>query len=88
VGRIPAFTCVTSSFNATQHAPSTMKSLRFPRWLPAKARGATQAMMCVNAAWGSNWLGTFDEEQRMDAFDRQYRAWAEAGIPVARHSTR
>lgn len=48
----------------------------------AQARGVTEAMMCVNAAWGSNWLGSFTEEQRMAAFELQYAAWSAAGIAV------
>ena len=48
----------------------------------AKAAGVTEAEVCVNAAWGSNWVGPFTQEQRMEALRTQISAWEEAGIPV------
>jgi len=50
----------------------------------AKAAGATEAGIGLNAAWGSNWVGDFTQEQRMELLDRQHRLWAEAGITVTR----
>ncbi|WP_460800871.1 beta/alpha barrel domain-containing protein [Microbacterium sp. GXF6406] len=50
----------------------------------AAARGVVEAEVCVNAAWGSNWVGAFTQEQRMDALSRQIDAWESAGIPVTR----
>ncbi|MGY4720308.1 citramalate synthase [Naumannella huperziae] len=55
--------------------------------IPATVRravdaGATEAMIAVNAAWGSNWLGEFSDEQRMELLQRQHDAWTEAGIAV------
>jgi hydroxymethylglutaryl-CoA lyase len=44
--------------------------------------GATTAAIAINAAWGSNWLGPFDEAYRMDMLDRQVRMWNSAGIAV------
>jgi hydroxymethylglutaryl-CoA lyase len=42
--------------------------------------GLTEAMVAVNAAWGSNWLGEFTEEQRNECIELQMAAWAEAGV--------
>jgi len=44
--------------------------------------GVTEAMVAVNAAWGSNWLGEFSEDQRMETIQLQMDAWAAAGIPT------
>jgi len=48
----------------------------------ARAAGATRAEISINAAWGSNWLGQFDEDERMRLLQLQYDAWSAAGIPV------
>lgn len=50
----------------------------------AVADGVTEAQMGVNAAWGSNWLGPFRHEQRMDLLERQYAMWTEQGIAVTK----
>lgn len=50
----------------------------------ARAAGAAEAGIKLNAAWGSNWTGDFTQEQRMQLLDRQHRLWTEAGIPVTR----
>lgn len=50
----------------------------------AKAAGAKDAGIGLNAAWGSNWVGEFTQEQRMQMLDRQYRLWEEVGIRVTR----
>lgn len=50
----------------------------------AKAAGATRAEISINAAWGSNWLSGFDEDERMRLLRMQHAAWTEAGIPVTR----
>ena len=50
----------------------------------AVARGATHAGIGVNAAWGSNWLGPFDEATRMDLLARQHELWRKAGVAVDR----
>jgi hydroxymethylglutaryl-CoA lyase len=50
----------------------------------AKAAGATEAGIKLNAAWGSNWVGDFTQEQRMQLLDQQHRLWTEAGITVTR----
>lgn len=54
--------------------PNTVKA--------AKERGVKEAGIGVNAAWGSNWLGPFSEEQRMEVLRRQHALWDEAGIKV------
>ncbi|MFD2768038.1 hypothetical protein [Micromonospora eburnea] len=48
----------------------------------ARAAGATRAEISINAAWGSNWLGKFDEDERMRLLQLQYDAWSAAAIPV------
>lgn len=48
----------------------------------AKERGVKEAGIGVNAAWGSNFVGPFSEEQRMTILRRQYALWDEAGIKV------
>jgi len=44
------------------------------------ATGVRTATVAVNAAWGSNWLGPFTEDQRNELIDHQIRAWAKAGV--------
>ena len=46
--------------------------------------GAQTAGIAINAAWGSNWLGPFDEAYRMDMLERQYELWTAAGVTVDR----
>ncbi len=46
--------------------------------------GVTEAEISINAAWGSNWLGGFDEDERMRLLTLQYDAWTAAGVPVTR----
>lgn len=46
----------------------------------AAAAGVTEAIVAVNAAWGSNWLGEFSEQQRDECIELQMRAWSAAGI--------
>lgn len=51
----------------------------------AKAGGVVDhAEISINAAWGSNWLGEFDEDERLRLLELQYDAWTAAGIPVTR----
>ncbi len=50
----------------------------------AVARGDRRAGIGINAAWGSNWLGPFDEVTRMDLLARQYELWTAAGVEVDR----
>jgi hydroxymethylglutaryl-CoA lyase len=50
----------------------------------AVSAGATSAGIAINAAWGSNWLGPFDESYRMDMLQRQYDLWTAAGVTVDR----
>ncbi|MCA0328981.1 MAG: citramalate synthase [Actinobacteria bacterium] len=46
----------------------------------AVASGRTDAVVAVNAAWGSNWLGPFSLEQRLDLIELEVEAWREHGI--------
>ncbi len=50
----------------------------------AVAEGAPVAGVAIAAAWGSNWLGPFSQDQRTDLLARQIDLWGEAGIPVDR----
>jgi hydroxymethylglutaryl-CoA lyase len=45
-------------------------------------QGAENACIAINAAWGSNWLGPFSQEQRMADLRLQHDEWTRAGIPV------
>ena len=44
--------------------------------------GAKSAGIAINAAWGSNWLGPFDEAYRMEMLTRQHDLWTAAGVTV------
>jgi hydroxymethylglutaryl-CoA lyase len=46
--------------------------------------GARTAGIAINAAWGSNWLGPFDEDYRMEMLERQFALWTAAGVEVSR----
>jgi len=48
------------------------------------AQGVTSAGIAINAAWGSNWLGKFDEAYRMEMLERQFDLWTAAGVSVDR----
>jgi hydroxymethylglutaryl-CoA lyase len=48
----------------------------------AKQRNVKEAGIGINAAWGSNFVGAFSEEQRMEMLRRQHALWDEAGIKV------
>jgi hydroxymethylglutaryl-CoA lyase len=50
----------------------------------AVAAGRRTAGIAINAAWGSNWLGPFDERYRTDLLSRQIELWHAAGIIVDR----
>lgn len=44
--------------------------------------GVTEAGIGVNAAWGSNFVGEFSEEQRMAMLRRQHAMWDAVGVKV------
>lgn len=46
----------------------------------AVERGVTEAVVAINAAWGSNWLGAFSQERRTELLRLQMQAWEAAGI--------
>ena len=50
----------------------------------AKAKGLADGGVSLAAAWGSNWVGEFTQEQRMRVLDAMIQMWTEAGIPVQR----
>lgn len=62
-----------AEIDALQHAVAT-----------AKDKGVTHAEISINAAWGSNWLGEFSEDERMRLLTLQHDAWTAAGVPVTR----
>ncbi|WP_431940481.1 citramalate synthase [Nocardia grenadensis] len=43
-------------------------------------RGVTDAVVAINAAWGSNWLGPFSLDQRLEVLDLQFAQWRAAGV--------
>ncbi|WP_353952562.1 citramalate synthase [Knoellia sp. S7-12] len=46
----------------------------------ALARGVTEAVVAINAAWGSNWLGRFSLERRNELIGLQMQAWQDCGV--------
>ncbi|MCH8311137.1 MAG: citramalate synthase, partial [Chloroflexi bacterium] len=48
----------------------------------ARDRGATEAGIGNNASWGSNFVGKFSNDDRMDILERQHVMWDEAEIAV------
>jgi len=50
----------------------------------AVAKGAKEGGMTISNVWGSNWIGEVPYEQHMLMFDRMYRMWEDAGIPVTK----
>ncbi|WP_245908754.1 citramalate synthase [Mycobacterium neglectum] len=52
----------------------------------AVVAGATEAQVGIGAAWGSNWLGRFSHEERMDLLARQVAMWEAAGVTVTKVS--
>jgi hydroxymethylglutaryl-CoA lyase len=48
----------------------------------AKQRDVKEAGIGMNAAWGSNFVGPFSPELRMQWLTRQHEMWDEAGIKV------
>jgi len=48
----------------------------------AVEQGVTEASIRINAAWGSNWLGEFGLDERLDLLQQQYDLWSAAGIAV------
>jgi len=50
----------------------------------ALADGVVSAGVGINAAWGSNWLGPFDETYRLEMLAHQIESWEAAGIEVDR----
>jgi hydroxymethylglutaryl-CoA lyase len=46
--------------------------------------GVTTAGIAINAAWGSNWLGRFEQEERIRLLGLQHSLWTDAGVVVDR----
>ncbi|HVW17752.1 MAG TPA: hypothetical protein VHB30_05840 [Solirubrobacteraceae bacterium] len=80
------FTHLCDTF--TRRNTNLSQAQEIERWpaivAAAVERGAEQAELAVNAAFGSNFEGRFTPERRMDMLERQHAAWDEVGIPVRR----
>lgn len=50
----------------------------------AQLDGRMNSGIGINAAWGSNWLGPFTQDDRMALLGRQHDLWSRAGIKVDR----
>lgn len=50
----------------------------------AVSRGVTDAVVAINAAWGSNWLGAFTTDERIRLIRLQVEAWEQAGVTPTR----
>jgi hydroxymethylglutaryl-CoA lyase len=58
---------------------------RWPQQIEkARERGMTECGIHLSAAFGSNWVGEFSHEQRMQMIDRMYTLWTGAGMTVKR----
>jgi hydroxymethylglutaryl-CoA lyase len=58
---------------------------RWPQIVQAAVeRGASEAGIAINAAFGSNFEGAFSLEQRLEMLRREHGVWDEAEIPVTR----
>ena len=72
----------------TRRNANTSQAQEIERWprivAGALERGASEAGIAVNAAWGSNFEGRFTLEQRMEMLARQHSLWDDAGIAVTR----
>ncbi|MFQ5684418.1 MAG: citramalate synthase [Candidatus Binatia bacterium] len=70
---------VRRNFNRSQ----SQEIERWPQILArANEKGSTAAGIGINAAWGSNFLGRFTLDQRLEVLGRQHALWKKAGIPV------
>ena len=70
---------VRRNFNRAQ----AQEMARWPQIVErAKQKGSTAAGIGINAAWGSNFLGPFTLDQRMEMLSRQHALWDQAAIPV------
>jgi hydroxymethylglutaryl-CoA lyase len=57
----------------------------WPAIVEAAVRGGARAAgIGLNAAWGSNWLGEFNQAERTRLLAAQYDLWTRAGVPVTR----
>ena len=50
----------------------------------AQELSVKKAGIGINASWGSNFVGEFTQDQRMEMLDHQHSLWDEAGIKVNR----
>jgi hydroxymethylglutaryl-CoA lyase len=78
------FTHLCDTFTRRNTNQSQQQEIeRWPQIVEAAQRkGAAEAALAVNAAFGSNFEGHFSLEQRMDLLTRQHDLWTEAGIAV------
>lgn len=67
--------------NTNRSREQEMAAVRVTAEAAAEA-GAHEARVAINAAWGSNWLGDFDEAERNALIQFQIDEWDRVGIPV------
>lgn len=74
--------CETFSKRNTNVIPS-QEVARWPAIVQAAVdRGAKEAAISLQAAFGSHFEGDFTQEERMELLDAEHRLWTDAGIPV------
>ena len=69
--------------NTNRSLDDQERSWRLPVGRAIEA-GMSEGAIGVSAAWGSNWCGAIGRERRMEALQRQWDAWHEAGMTVRR----
>ncbi|HJN92240.1 MAG TPA: citramalate synthase, partial [Dehalococcoidia bacterium] len=83
--RVPSLSCHMCDVFVRRNTNRSQED-EIARWpaiiAGAKESEATEASIGMNAAWGSNFLGEFTFEQRMELLERQHGLWDEAGITV------
>ena len=88
-GGVPSLSCHMCDVFVRRNA-NRSQAQEIERWPAIVAAaiegGATEAGIGMNAAWGSNFVGEFTQEQRMELLEREHALWDEAGIKVTRVS--
>ena len=86
---VPSLSCHVCDVFVRRNANRTQEQ-EIERWpaivAAATEGGATEAGIGMNAAWGSNFVGEFTQERRMELLEREHALWDEAGIKVTRVS--
>ena len=86
---VPSLSCHVCDVFVRRNANRSQEQ-EIERWpaivAAATEGGATEAGIGMNAAWGSNFVGEFTQERRMELLEREHALWDEAGIKVTRVS--